>query len=184
MPIPLRYTAEMLALRIEQMFWHLAQIERTRITKRPIAPNITSMKLKSAVPVGALNPWGRRFQNENLPMPLIPASSIWHLVTDLKATGCLVLDCLGMSADDVLRIWHGWPKSVTERGISPVFIVDTQMHDAMAREGAVVEFLYESPYRSQPGWSTFERERLEFIRRKYGVARLSSGRAFLPRPTI
>jgi len=174
----LEYTREMLVNKLEQIFWHIDQVERLRAPRMVIST--ARAPLSSGVPVSDIHSWARDFQDMELPQPIVATSTMIQLVLIGKATGSLLLDCRGMSADEVLEIWRNWPRSVISKGLNPIFIVDTPMHDTIAREGVLVEYCFESPYQSQANWAMFEAERLEFIRRKYGVDRISRGRAFLP----
>lgn len=181
MPVHQEYTREILATKLEQILWHLDQVERIVLPRTIIeAPRMAKGGQKRKAHGAALRS-GSGALAGNLPKPLVPASLMIQLVTTCAATGSLLLDCRGMTPDEMMAVWRNFPKDVVKRGVTPVFIADRLAHDSMTREGATVEYLYPSPLSGSEGWDGFVSEKLDFLRRKYGVERIMGGQAFLPR---
>jgi hypothetical protein len=179
MPVHQEYTREILATKLEQLIWHLDQVERVHNPRdiieaprpRPRQSRRGSAWLELDSGAGSLNA-------ANLPKPLVPASLIVQLVTSCTVTGSLLLDCRSMTADEILVAWRSIPRDVIRRGLTPVIIADTPVPDTMLREGVTAEYLYPSPFSQSPDWDKFVQEKLDFLRRKYGVDRIMNGRTF------
>lgn len=163
---------------LHDALWQLSQLE-LQGSELPSA-SLTIQPMSSNKIVARIAAWRGDFSDAVPSEPIVSVSGVYQAVAGKAVTASLVVDCRGMDADQVLLVWRNWPKATLVNGLSLVLVADRPMHWSLEREGVLLEYFFSSPFQAHPCWSEIEAEKLEFIRRKYGVDRIASGRKFTP----
>lgn len=164
------YARDILAFKVEQLLWHIAQIEARQPADRVLRPDVAVLsRLRCRVPRAVPSAVVDADDSDAGPAPLRPGCSIVHMITSATPEAVMLLDCRALAEPDLLHLWRNWPRESLQRGTVPVFILSVPPLDQLVREGAAMEWLAPS---DSEGDDAFRAQTLDFIKAKYGADRI------------